>query len=202
MSKSKRRGPKKIGRTRKARSRRYGGAESGQAASPGEAAFATALGGGGGAAATVNGNETHTLLSKLVENMDIKSVHELILQDSFYKSISDLSNTIKEINDSDKAIKIVAILILVNYHIDNSVIDTLNTTFNHIVSKIKENKGKVLNDSINGLPTDVLTMTDRFAIMDPENVTKLKTYIEDVLRRLSGESQATIAEAPNGTPPG
>lgn len=182
MTKSKHRGPRKIGRTRKARSRRYGGA----------AAFDE----------TLRATGTATLLSNFVENMDIKSVHDSIPSESFYKTISDLAKAIKAIepNNNNKAIQIVALLILVNYHIDNGVIDTLNTTFNNIVGKIKENKGKDLNSSIEGLNTSVLNTTGENAIMDQANILKLKTYVEDVLRRLSGETQATNATQVPNTP--
>jgi len=177
MTKSKRRGPRKIGRTRKARSRRYGGAAEG-------------------------GDETEdTLVQQLVDQTQVALSGDMIIQEQYakigqspYTKFGMLATEISGSTNGPKHDKIVALLYLIKYHTVEGDKSKLQKEFIDTVANINtmtQNKSAEINTEVGTIAAGQVKFGP---IMDTDqSKADLLTYVNNILLQLKAPDAPVVA---------
>ena len=169
MTKSKRRGPKKIGRTRKARSRRYvGGVENGVTAQVTDQVDGTQPAAANPAQVALRG--------------------DMVIADEYAKIVATPYTTFGQLagempTDGSKHDKIVALLYLIKYHLDEGDKTRLQQEFIDTVKNINK-MTKVDTDRINPLVKGIADAQGPFGPITPDNRATLLAYVNSILEQL------------------
>jgi len=216
MNKSKRRGPRKLARSRKARSRRYGGMDPPAQAAEGEpaaqaegaAAFGAALAAGSANQALSNRRNGTNVVSQdpiLVNMNGTANLSEIYgyIEPKTYPTFSELATKIQNIAPSeDKSIKIVALLSLIKYHIlktrGNAEPVDVQTDFIAIVARMGQMK-KTESDTITDqLDTIVNGKSFKNRVINSDVEPELLEYVNSILTKLRNPTVASTNGANQG----
>ena len=188
MTKSNRRGPKKMGRTRKSRSRRYGGAQAADQAAPNQPQ------------ATANVIMVNSVEFELGDNTVLATEYNK-LGGTPYTMFGGLATAING-SSTPKHNKIVALLYLIKYHI---VADRagLQEEFQQTLQKINA-MPKADCDRINPIVIEIGRQAPFVAMTTDQDKAALDTYVNRILDLLNDRP---VVPAPLGAnagpaPPG
>lgn len=202
MTKSNRRGPKKMGRTRKARSRRYGGMQAADEVKPTDQATGQAAGGATGQAAggAAGGAAFAAALNRIADGRappDVNDSQVILgnktdlateygkIQGPYYTKFGLLAKGIQPDPTTGKRdpYSIVALLYLIKYHmVPDGEKGAIQTEFGQTVKKIEEmpeSKSTEINQAV-----EAIASQPPFEVIKQGN-TALLTYVNQILTALN-----------------